>query len=416
MHMKRPQVLSSFVQQAGWLLLGMACQLKLTLVGQIYVGEMLAIGLFLFSLWSTRFVRWEIRILGLAIALAFVQVMSDLINATQASSMAKGVGAPLLLVITIISLSRRFRANDGSIGFFLVGSAAMLLLKAGFFPNEYQQGNAWKWGGGQASLMLGLAIASFFGWRLSKPILLTAAVFFYWWSMVNNARSMAVLSILGLVLYFLSRTAAWMRLSGILAKGVPIANLILPLILAIITVNAVAYLAFAQGWMHDFLPADVHAKFSTQALSDAGLVLAGRSESLISMRAFLDAPLFGHGSWAVDKAGYVQEYLWLRYETGASEKISYTDLELIPAHSYLMGALVWSGVMGGMFWLVLANGILRRYLQASSALPLYFHVGLVFFLWDLLFSPFGADNRWQTAIYISILFSCARPRIISIKS
>ena len=414
--MKLSQVRSSLVQRAGWLLLGLVCQLKLTLVGQIYVGEIMAIGLFLTTMLSTRFERWEAGLLGLAIVLSLVQVISDLVNATPAASMAKGVAMPLVFVITIVSLSRGFRANESSIGYFLVGASTMLLLQVAFFPNEYQQSNFWKWGGGQACLILGLAFASFFGWRLSKPILVAVAALFIWWSLVNNARSIAVLSILGLVLFFLSRTAGWIRLSATFAKGVPIANLILPLILAIITVNAVAQLAFTQDWLQDVLPADVHAKFSAQALSDAGLVLAGRSESLISLKAFLDAPLIGHGSWAVDKSDYVQEYLRLRYEVGATEYISYSDLDLIPAHSYLMGALVWSGFMGGVFWLVLANGVLKRYFRVSSALPLYFHVGLVLFLWDFLFSPFGADGRWQTAIFLSILFTYVRHRIPIIKS
>jgi hypothetical protein len=69
-----------------------------------------------------------------------------------------------------------------------------------------------------------------------------------------------------------------------------------------------------------------------------------------------------------------------------------------------MSSLVWAGSMGGVFWLVLTNKALKKYLADFARLPWYFHVMFVFFLWNLLFSPFGGDNRWQTAIFLAALF------------
>ena len=149
---------------------------------------------------------------------------------------------------------------------------------------------------------------------------------------------------------------------------------------------------------------EVAQKYRLQASADVGVLLAGRSESLISLKAYADAPILGHGSWAQDKASYLDDYISLRYRYGITEENKVEDdSPLIPAHSYLIGAMVWGGIVGGLFWVLFSWRIARIYLTAASALPLYFHVGMVTFLWNLLFSPFGAAARWELAIFFAVL-------------
>ena len=74
---------------------------------------------------------------------------------------------------------------------------------------------------------------------------------------------------------------------------------------------------------------------------------------------------------------------------------------LIPSHSYLMGALVWSGIFGGLFWIVLLYVVFKRFLRTLGQLPLYFYIGMLGLVWDVLFSPFGASARWNTAVFLA---------------
>lgn len=142
--------------------------------------------------------------------------------------------------------------------------------------------------------------------------------------------------------------------------------------------------------------------------SDMGVLLSGRSETLASLTAIGRSPFLGNGSWAEDW-NLVQLYNMRREQAGQEinwQRIETVGTALIPTHSALLGAWVWHGVLGAVFWLAAFSMILRAlvasiygHYRAGPAIVLV----LIMALWDILFSPFAADRRY---IFATILGIC----------
>lgn len=155
------------------------------------------------------------------------------------------------------------------------------------------------------------------------------------------------------------------------------------------------------------LGADAEFKYRNQTTADISLLQAGRSESLVSTIAIKDSPIFGHGSWAKDMY-YVRLLRHKLKELGI--KVGgdiYSDLGLIPTHSYFFGAWVEAGLMGGVFWLYVAACIAimtyKLLKLAEPLMPLVIFSGLNL-VWNVFFSPFGAEARFSSAFEIALLF------------
>ena len=146
-------------------------------------------------------------------------------------------------------------------------------------------------------------------------------------------------------------------------------------------------------------------KYEVQSSGDVSILLGGRVESLVSVEAVKDSPILGHGSWAKDLyyARLLQQKVKeLGVEMETDRKIRN---DLIPTHSYLMGAWVEAGILGALFWiyiytrLVLAVYRMFKHQIVAHALLI---VPLVSALWAVPFSPFGAEARFSAGLSIVI--------------
>src|SRR6476659_5175988 len=72
-----------------------------------------------------------------------------------------------------------------------------------------------------------------------------------------------------------------------------------------------------------------------------------------------------------------------------------------------MGAWVWAGILGAVFWAYVIWLSLRATVRVATSLPAlaplyaYFVPGMV---WVVLFSPFGLNARIQDALTLVIIF------------
>ena len=88
------------------------------------------------------------------------------------------------------------------------------------------------------------------------------------------------------------------------------------------------------------------------------------------------------------------------------EAVDDGDTNLIPTHSYLFGAWVEAGIVGAVFWLwvlLLPVKLLITMRQFNSSLRIF--LGFVAFslIWDILFSPLGAEGRVYAPYNIVLL-------------
>jgi hypothetical protein len=153
------------------------------------------------------------------------------------------------------------------------------------------------------------------------------------------------------------------------------------------------------------------AQAKNEAQSAGGnLLLGGRPEFMIGLRAALDSPIIGHGSWAKDLKYFEMLYDTL-VETGAQREQVGGDIAedadgLIPGHSHIITAWIWSGIAGLIFWLYMIWYVLRG-ISAVALLrppmaPVYMWF-LITMFWDIFFSPFAATRRMTEAVMIVII-------------
>ncbi|UCE07545.1 MAG: hypothetical protein JSW07_05790 [bacterium] len=139
-----------------------------------------------------------------------------------------------------------------------------------------------------------------------------------------------------------------------------------------------------------------------------GVLLGGRTGIYSAIRAIVDSPLIGHGSWAKNpyyidvlsdlrRFGYAATSLGRLYEGG-----------WIPSHSYLLGSWVEAGILGAVFWcwvlIVIVKTLCHQHNIRDPLNPLIAYVGF-FFVWDIIFSPFGAEGRLTKAFFLVLLMS-----------
>jgi O-antigen ligase len=144
------------------------------------------------------------------------------------------------------------------------------------------------------------------------------------------------------------------------------------------------------------LGTEAREKFELQTEGGLGVLLGGRSELLVSTQAIADSPIIGHGSWAKDYE-YVARYVWALEERGAAIVGDPFHNALIPSHSFLFGSWVEAGILGGAVWIyilaICGRSLYSLFDSPAWSRPLITFVTLSL-MWDVLFSPFGATERF----------------------
>jgi hypothetical protein len=152
---------------------------------------------------------------------------------------------------------------------------------------------------------------------------------------------------------------------------------------------------------------EAQAKNEAQT-TGGGILLGGRPEIQVSSRAVMESPILGHGSWAKDKKyeEMLSDIMVERGMRGNLREVEGLTEGLIPTHSHLMGAWVWAGILGAVFWAYLfwlvIRGIVCISILRPSMAPIYAYL-LVEYVWSILFSPFGSTLRIYESLVIVIM-------------
>lgn len=385
------------------------------LVGQVYVSELALILVFLFMFQQHgRKLLAPIpkRILLFGLLWFFSQVVTDFVRATPIESLLKGWAAILFFLVDFSALYMLLGSNERRLKVFVWGVAFGGIIQPFISPSEYFEVDPWKFGFGMPVILASILIVTWASKkRLYVPIagefilLLLGLVSFY-----LNARSLGASVILTAMLLFIGRRRLF---SGILHKRLNFFSVI-----AISAVSLTMLLAtfVTYKWVGEsgFLPENAQVKFESSQSSffgPLGTILSGRIEIFASIHAVVDSPIIGHGSWAEDP-----KYRYFLYDvtelpgverSEESLKQFIESADLIPAHSHLMQAWVWSGLLGAVFWVVILSIILKSLLN-SIRNPGVLSMITVFICikmgWDLLFSPFGSWLRftwgWELVLII----------------
>lgn len=139
-----------------------------------------------------------------------------------------------------------------------------------------------------------------------------------------------------------------------------------------------------------------------------GVLIGGRVEFFVAIRAALDAPFVGIGDHVIDTKGYMVDIL-NRYgneqDFASYERACYLNggFTYIPQHSCITQFWAVSGIAGLIFWLYVLGLIFLHYKKYVSAVPQLFCMisimtpGIVF---SIFFNPFA---RGTHALLIALI-------------
>lgn len=376
---------------------------KINFFGELYVGEIIFMGYLFSNVSRLHLSKQEFLLLFFAMLWASAQFMSNIYNETELNDGLKGIFVPIFFILTLLGLLNYFKYIPSRFPSFILGASFGELVHILIFGHFNFEVNMWKWGFGNGLLWITIIYFSFFVKNQKKLLLLLVVIGFGVISLNNSARGLAVFPIVSSLLFIIFYRNKQYSLIRWLGRGVTGLKFLIIFIPLIILINNAATALFSSDkFLENFSDADA-SKFKTQANTKYGMLLGGRPEILGSMTAFLDKPILGHGSWAMDKDFYyIQKMNNLKSELGFENiNENYSEIKLIPTHSYLMGAFVWAGIFGGLFWLVLINKVIKIFIINTNVWPVYFYLGVIVFFWNVLFSPFGASTRWSTAVFLA---------------
>jgi hypothetical protein len=382
---------------------------RIVIEGELYLGEIFFIGYLFYRMRSSGLTPAEQKFLLLGFLWATAQLLSDILNNTAFLDSVKGVLAPIFFVLTTCGLINFFRARLLWMPSFLLGASLFafvnLILVGPEWAKEYYEDNPWKWGMGTTVLTTFALYYSFFAKHNNKLFLIVSLFIFAIATVFLGSRGMAFIPLIATIayIYFQSPKPGWA--TRIYGGGWGLVRFAVTALVLLFLLNYLATAVFSSDWVLPYVGTEYADKYRTQAAGDFGVLLGGRTESLVSIRAFLDKPLLGHGSWAQDKGEYLSTYEYLVERLGYGSMHDPSLNQLIPAHSYLMGSLVWSGIMGGIFWVYVLILMFKNFIAHLHDLTVYHYIGVAGLTWDILFSPFGASSRWQTAIFLAALLA-----------
>lgn len=404
-------------------LIGLVSSISVNLVGTISIGEIFALSCFMLAVYRSQLNQLDMRILAVALLWAVVQMASDLVNESSLNLMLKGVFAPLIFAPSIIGLYKYFQGEKDRFRIFMAAALSYQILNLLIFPptaavSIFFTNNAWKFGYGAPVLFLISIIFSYY--KKSNSMLVVAIACYSLYSVKHDWREMAINPVLALGIYLYAQSSHDGGVTKYFRGKFPFLKFLIIFIPALLIMNLALTAAFRSEAILSLLSEQSATKYKAQAAGDYGVLPGARSEMVPEIQAFLDAPILGHGSWAIDKGNeYGKLFETWRYKHGYTggmpiEDFSWVGLyvkeNIIPVHSYMLSAMVWFGFTGFIVWAFFANLYLRYYFSDFKDLPFFYHMMALVFFWNILFSPFSGQGRWFTAGLLAAIIS-ARSRI-----
>jgi len=342
------------------------------------------------------------------------QVLTDVIRLSDFHDAARGFSAIVFLAIDFCAVYMLVWGHKKRIYILLIASAVGTLIQFFIQPTDYAISEPWKFGVGSSIITLLFVLLLFLMQKkmISKFLVLCVLFLMGMLSIYLNARTMGGQVILAGVIFFYSQQRFFYQL---FLRRISMGKVLLLSVLGLMLIGGILKTYQIVG-ESGILPENSQQKFdlNRQALSGPlgmlGFVLAGRNEFLASTQAVYDSPIIGHGSWAEDP-----KYRLLLYKindilgTDRDEATLERGIESnarIPAHSHIMQAWVWAGILGAAFWFMVLKTTLQilikslQYQHEMTLLVIFVSMNIV---WDVFFSPFGGGVRFHWAIILSLL-------------
>jgi hypothetical protein len=376
-------------------LFGVGWAVTLEVGVRVYIAELIVIMAIIFMPWRKAWCQYPMAraVLG-AFALWSVAIaIADLANATALFDFARNVATPILGGLSLLFALTALSRNPLALLTFLAATAvAKGVLGEPAYGDAFdelalsltsvsQDSNFFKVRIDpflMPAILLLACLVSRKGFVFAAFIFVTASVGYF----LIDARSSGLVFFLSALALFAIHFRFRPKLSQMLVAGV-----------GVIAVGWGAYSGYT-AYTLNYNPSGHNARqlaLMENPYDPVELLLQGRSEWLVMGTAVAERPLFGWGSWAVDKNN--------RFAQLRSERLGVNNLRprggasssrYIPVHSVVGSAWVWSGLLGLIAMVLLFRTLVSmgfRLPFASSKLAPAAVFLAIMTTWHFFFSP-----------------------------
>ena len=404
---RRP--ISEMLSEGFLFALGITSNLVVHLVGDIFVAEILVIVTlpFLLALLARRLARpYLTRVFGLLGLWMLAQIVSNAYNHIVLEDQMRGMALIGFFAVEIAFFAMYVAGNERRKTIFLTAYVALTRFQPNIASMDLQEtAEKWKWEYSYGITILALLSVSFLiARRRQVPafiVLMAVSIV----DLLMNFRSAFLMLLVTIVLVFPIIPERIGRLRLLPRKN----NLLRVAIVGVLalvggwTANGLLHMVTRSGLIGE------EAQQKNESEAQAGnLLLGGRPEVFIGLRAAMDSPILGHGSWARN-IKYIEMQYDMMQEYGIQEDLRDAEASergLIPSHSHIIGAWVYAGFLGALFWIyifwLVIKGLLVASVQRPRLGPIYIYV-LVGYTWNIFFSPFGSTSRIFEAFTIVVI-------------
>jgi len=367
---------------------------EVRIVGRLFGSDIVLFAilpLLLRSRWRLLTARLPTTVLRLELLWLAGQVATDVWRHTPFQDFARGWSMIVFGLFHFATLYMLLYGSRQRIVEYALGLTAGGILAFFLDPDVYAAGDPWKFGvGGPITILVVVAAAAIYSaggaFASSAALMFVACLNLY---MGSRA--------LGGVCFMASAFLMMQRESARLRRASRVATIALGI--AVLAAVAGTFKIYALAATTGLLGYEAQEKYELESAGELGVLLGGRGEIFSSALAIRDAPILGHGSWAKDDTDYTRQGEAIMRELGY--KPQPIDMQanywLIPSHSFLFGAWTDAGILGAVFWgwvlIVAIRAMFALFRMAESLSPL-FAFFVVWLAWDLLFSPYGAQQRF----------------------
>lgn len=389
--------------------------IEVRLVGRLFLTELIALVSLVFLFVTNRSgvlkTAWAKRLLLFGGLWFSSQVVTDMIRSTAFRDWSRGWSKILFFFVAFLALSLWLKNSRKRFVLCAIGISLANIASVFLNPSDFQKEDAWKFGGGFALTVLVASLSTtrqFTQRKYLAPLLMFAVTVMHF---VLGSRSMGGIAFLTAIYLLLQYLAT--------IKNQPprVPTILQQIAFAIALGIGTQVLLGLYGYAAEggMLGRYAQAKYFMQTARGRNVITGGRDEFIVSTRAVAASPIIGYGSWAKSiRYAKMKFFMHLPHNqnTELMWKMRNKKLEdVIPSHSYVMGAWVEAGILGALFWLVIllvvARVLSRLYAVPDPLSPLIVFLSINL-LWSTLFSPFGANERITVAFELALMLLALR--------
>lgn len=388
-------------------LIPVSSAIEFELVGRLFVSDLLCLAIFpilLFTKGEILRISFARTFIWLGLLYLLGQFTTDLILNTAFFDYSRGLAKIAITIISFCTIFMIIGLCRSRMLIFIFGVITGGILHFFFSSAIYTKVDIWKFGIGTHLTFLIIIFAALL--KNKKNVILKAkhllpflAGFLNLYLGFRSLAGICFLSLSYLILQEILHDHIGKNVKPTTRKVVLMA---IGLFIAAIMIVKFYEFSANAGW----LGWKQQQKYEAQAHGQLGLVFGGRSQVLVALRAIMESPFIGHGSWAKDWE-YAQMLVDLRNQLGY-RAVRIHELGLIPSHSHFFGSWVEAGIIGAIFWGWILSLAIRACLRLFNSIDP--HTLLLIFIafqmtWDVLFSPFGATRRLMIPFYIIVMIN-----------